>query len=321
MKKYLHISSIRLLSISTSIIASAMVISLFIYSSDPIISSEKEAASENLFASNYSIYALPVPEKLFFANESVPLNKSYVRESYDREILVNTYWQSQTLLLIKRANRYFPVIEPILLEQGLPDDFKYLALIESGLMPRIVSPSGAAGIWQFMPGAAKDYGLEVNEEVDERYHLEKSTVAACRYLKKAYEKYGSWALAAASYNAGLTGIDRHLEKQKTNNYYDLLLGEETGRYVFRIVAIKNIIEEPQNYGFHITPKDLYYPISYTNIEVNGPVPDFADFAKEHGISYRELKDMNPWLREISLTNSAGKTYTLKVPKSGAFDLE
>lgn len=321
MKKYFRISSIRLLSISTTIIAAVLVTMLFIHSSDPIILSEKGEAAADMFSRNYSIHALPIPKELFFADEIVPVNKSYVRESYDREVLINTYWQSQTLLLIKRANRYFPVIEPILKEQGVPEDFKYLALIESGLMPRIVSPAGAAGIWQFMQSAAKDYGLEVNKEIDERYHLEKSTVAACRYLKKAYDKYGSWALAAASYNAGFAGIDRHLGKQKTNSYYDLLLGEETGRYVFRILAIKKIIEEPQNYGFYLTPEDLYQPISHLDVEVKGAIVDFADFAREHGVSYRELKDMNPWLRETFLTNTAGKTYTLKIPKDGAFDVE
>jgi hypothetical protein len=255
MKLNFPISHIRLLSISTTIIAAVLVAGLFIYSSDPILNSAGNSTA-NTFANNYSIYALPFPKELNFADEAVPVNKSYVRESYDREILVNTYWQSQTLLLIKRANRYFPVIEPILKEQGVPDDFKYLALIESGLMPRIVSPAGAAGIWQFMQSAAKEYGLEVNKEVDERYHLEKSTVAACRYLKKSYEKYGSWSIAAASYNAGPAGINTQLGKQKTNNNYDLLLGEETVRYVFRILAIKKIMEDPKSFGFYLKPDDL-----------------------------------------------------------------
>lgn len=321
MKPYFKISPIRLLSISTTVIAIVLVGGLFIHSSDPMVNLSGESSGNSMFASNYSIHALPFPKELDFAGESVPVNKSYVRESYDREILINTYWQSQTLLLIKRANRYFPVIEPILKEQGIPDDFKYLALIESGLMPRIVSPAGAAGIWQFMQSAAKEYGLEVNKEIDERYHLEKSTVAACRYLKKSYEKYGSWSLAAASYNAGPAGINTQLGKQKIDNYYDLLLGEETGRYVFRILAIKNIMEDPQSYGFYLTPDNLYQPIAFKNIEVNGPIADFADFAKVHGVTYRELKDMNPWLRETFMTNSTGKVYTLKIPEAGAFDVD
>ena len=320
MSNFLHISSIRLLSISTTIIAGALVTSLFVNSSDPIKIGEEERFEE-MFTKYYSIHALPIPKEMSFANESVPLNKTYVRESLDREILVNTYWQSQTLLLIKRSHRYFPIIEPILKAEGIPDDFKYLALIESGLMPRVVSPAGAAGIWQFMPDAARDYGLEVNKEVDERYHVEKSTVAAGKYLKKAYEKYGSWALAAAAYNAGSAGINRHLEKQKTNNYYDLLLGEETGRYVYRILAIKRIVEEPQSYGFHLAPEDLYRPIDCFEIEIDSAVANFADFAIEQGITYRELKDMNPWLRETYLTNATEKTYKLKIPRPGAFTVE
>ncbi len=320
MNSYFRISSFRLLSISTSVIALVMVISLFVHSSDPIA---KKVSDYDLTiaTNNYSVHALPIPDELFFATETVPLNKTYVRESYDREVLINTYWQSQTLLLIKRTGRYFPVIEPILKSQGVPDDFKYLALIESGLMPRIVSPAGAAGIWQFMPVAAKEYGLEVNKEVDERYHLEKSTIAACRYLKKAYEKYGSWSLAAAAYNAGFAGIDRHLSKQKANNYFDLLLGEETGRYVFRILAIKGIVENPKGFGFHLSANDYYPPIACFDVEVKNAITDFADFAKAHNITYRELKDMNPWLRETFLTNLPGKSYTLKIPKPGAFIVE
>lgn len=319
MRRFTNNSYIRLLSVSTTVIAAVMVIGLFIHSADPMVNtSGQQHPPVESFLKNYAIHALPIPKQMTFANEEVPLNKSYVRESFDREVLVNTYWQSQTLLLIKRANRYFPVIEPILKEQGIPEDFKYLALIESGLMPRIVSPAGAAGIWQFMQNTAKDYGLEVNKEVDERYHLEKSTVAACRYLKKAYEKYGSWALAAAAYNAGPTGIDRHLGRQKSTSYYDLLLGEETGRYVFRILAIKQIIEDPQSYGFYFTADDLYYPIQYTEIEITGTIANIADFASENGVTYRELKDMNPWLRETFLTNATGKKYTLKIPKPDAF---
>lgn len=321
MKNPLHISSIRLLSISTTVIAVLMITTLFIHSSDPMVFSDKESELPVTPVSSYAIHAFPIPQELIFANEQVPLNKTYVRESFDREILVNTYWQSQTLLLIKRANRYFPVIEPILKEQGIPDDFKYVALIESGLMPRSVSGAGAAGMWQILETTAKEYGLEVTKEVDERYHLEKSTVVACRYMKKAYDKFGSWTLAAASYNAGVAGINRHLVKQKANSYYDLLLGEETGRYVFRILAIKKIIETPHNYGFIFTDDDLYKPIECSNIEVNNTIADLTDFAIEHNITYRELKDMNPWLRESFLNNTTGKTYAIKIPKPGAFIVE
>ena len=311
MKSLPSIFWIKLLSVSTSIIAIIIIISLFVRSSAPVAIEEKETPA---FERSYSIHALPIPESLSFAGEDVPLKKSYVRESYDREVLVNTYWQSQTLLLIKRANRYFPVIEPILKENNIPDDFKFLALIESGFMPRAISPAGAAGIWQFMKGAAKDYGLEVSTEVDERYHIEKSTVAACKYLKKAYEKYGSWTLAAAAYNAGSAGIEKQLTKQKATDYYNLLLGEETGRYVFRILALKQILSAPLEYGFHFSESDLYQPISYREVEISGKIENIADFAIEHGVTYRELKDLNPWLRETFLTNVAKKSYLIKIPE-------
>ncbi len=312
--------ALKVLSGITMIIVLTMVFQLFIQSTSPVLKNAGEYFEEDLFRKNYSIHALAVPDSLFFAGEFVPLERTYVRESFDRELLVNTYWQSQTLLLIKRANRYFPVIETILKEENIPDDFKYLALIESGFMERAVSPSGAVGIWQFLAGTAKDYGLEVSREVDERYHLEKSTVAAAEYLKKSYQKYGSWTLAAAAYNAGNRGIDRQINLQKVDNYYDLLLAEETGRYVFRILAVKEILSDPAKYGFHFSKEDLYYPISTYEIDLSKSVEDFADFALEHGTTYKELKDLNPWLRSTSLSNPSGKLYTLKLPQPGAFNL-
>ena len=305
---------IRLLSGSITVFTIAVIISLFVRSSKPTQIEDNTV----LFERNYSIHALPIPDSLEFAGEEVPMNKTYIRESYDREILINTYWQSQTLLLIKRASRYFPVIEPILKEQGAPDDFKYLALIESGFLPRAISPAGATGIWQFLKDTAKEYGLEVSTEIDERYHLEKSTVAACKYFKKGYEKYGTWTLAAAAYNAGLSGIDRQVARQKTTNYYELLLNEETQRYVFRMLALKQILLNPAEYGFYLTEDDLYKPIPFYEIEVNGSIDDFADFAKEHGVTYRELKDMNPWLREPFLKNPNKKSYFIKIPEQNAF---
>ena len=305
---------IRLLSGSITVFTIAVIISLFVRSSKPTQIEDNTV----LFERNYSIHALPIPDSLEFAGEEVPMNKTYIRESYDREILINTYWQSQTLLLIKRASRYFPVIEPILKEQGAPDDFKYLALIESGFLPRAISPAGATGIWQFLKDTAKEYGLEVSTEIDERYHLEKSTVAACKYFKKGYEKYGTWTLAAAAYNAGFAGIDRQVARQKTTNYYELLLNEETQRYVFRMLALKQILLNPAEYGFYLTEEDLYKPIPFYEIEVNGSIDDFADFAKEHGVTYRELKDMNPWLREPFLKNPNKKSYFIKIPEPNAF---
>jgi membrane-bound lytic murein transglycosylase D len=268
------------------------------------------------FGENYAIYALDIPEKLEFGGEPVPIENFDVWENYDREILVNTYWQSQTLLFIKRANRYFPVIEPILEEYGIPDDFKYLALAESGLT-NAISPAGAVGFWQFLAGTARDYGLEVNEEVDERYHLEKSTVAACRFLLESYTNYDSWTMTAASYNAGRRGVNNQINIQKENNYYDLLLNEETQRYIFRILAIKSILENPSGYGFHLRESDLYPPIDWFEIEVNSQVEDFADFAKEFNTNYKMLKFLNPWLRRPHLTNRRGKTYTIRLPAENA----
>lgn len=320
MNNKFKISSIQSLPISTVLLAAFMVFNLFVSSSVPGQRADEER-DVDLFLENYSIHALPIPGNLNFAGEKVPLHKTYVRESYDRELLVNTYWQSSTLLLIKKANRYFPVIEPILKEEGVPDDFKYLPMIESGFQERAVSPAGAVGVWQFMAGAAGDYGLEVSKEIDERYHIEKATIAACRYLKKAYERFGSWTMAAASYNAGQRGMDRQIERQKTTNYYDLLLTEETGRYIFRLLAMKEIVSSPGDFGFKLEQNDLYPVIETDTLVVSEPIPDFADFAIANGTTYRELKDLNPWLRETSLSNPAGKSYTLKIPKPGAFEVK
>ncbi len=268
------------------------------------------------FKENYSIYALDIPEKLEFAGEPVPMENFDIWESFDRELLVNTYWQSQTLLFIKRANRYFPVIEPILKEYGIPDDFKYLALAESGLT-NAVSPANAVGFWQFLRGTAREYGLEVNEEVDERYHLEKSTVAACRFLLESYTRYENWTMAAASYNMGRRGLDNQVSRQKESNYYDLLLNEETRRYIFRIVAIKTIMENPSDYGFHFKETDLYPLLEWFEVQVNSQVESFADFAEKFNTNYKMLKYFNPWLRRSYLTNNSRKTYNIRLPVEGA----
>lgn len=257
--------------------------------------------------------AMPIPSQLDFCSEPVPLDRQDVLEAFDRELLVNCYWHSQTILFIKRANRYFPIIEPILKKNGVPDDFKYLCTIESSLMPRAISSAGAAGLWQILSKTGTELGLEVNAEVDERYHLEKSTEAACKYLKKAYDRYGSWTVAAASYNAGLNGIQRQYTRQKMDCYYDLLFGEETGRYVYRILAIKTILQQPEKYGFCLQPNELYPPMATIDYAVSGPIADFADFAQKFGTTYKELKDLNPWLRQSSLDNKLGKTYVVKLP--------
>ncbi|MCU4176880.1 lytic transglycosylase domain-containing protein [Carboxylicivirga sp. N1Y90] len=298
----------KLLSISSLFIAVILAFQLFTFSATP-----DRTASTNKEVGKYAIFSLDIPSDLTFANEQVPIDRYDVKESFDRELLVNTYWQSQTVLFIKRANRYFPIIEPILKANGVPDDFKYLSLIESNLMPRAKSPAGAVGLWQFMKATGKEYGLEVSKEIDERYHIEKSTEAACKYLKKMHAHYGSWTLAAAAYNAGRTGVNRQLSRQKADNYFDLLLNEETGRYVYRIIAIKEILSNPDAYGFHVKEADLYDELKTKNHEIKGAVSSFPDFAIEHNITYKELKDLNPWLREANLTNASKKTYTVKLP--------
>ncbi len=305
----------RLLSISSAFIAVFLAFQLFTYSAIPDHHPAEENNKTSKESGNYAIRSLDIPDQMAFAGELVPIDRYDIKESFDRELLVNTYWQSQTILFIKRANRYFPVIEPILKENGVPDDFKYLSIIESGFMPRAESPAGAVGLWQFMKTTGKEYGLEISKEVDERYHIEKSTNAACKYLKKMHDHYGSWTLAAAAYNAGRTGVNRQLEKQKADNYYDLLLGEETGRYVFRILALKEILSQPDAYGFHVKPEDLYHPVPTTELEIKTGISDFADFAIKYETTYKELKNLNPWLREPYLTNSSQKSYTLKLPES------
>lgn len=279
---------------------------------------EKDPQTEDKNVANeYRISAIEIPEDLNFANEKVPQEDPEILERVDREFLVNTYWQSNALLLMKRAHKYFPVIEPILSKNGIPDDFKYLAVAESGLQ-NVVSHAGATGFWQIMKATGREYGLEINSNVDERYHLEKSTEVACRYLQKYKDKYGSWTLAAAAYNAGPGSINKFMGIQKANDYYDLLLGQETGRYVFRILAIKEILSNPSKYGFDIESDDLYNAVPTFNVVVDEPVQNFADFAQQYEINYKILKRHNPWLREPHLNNASGKTYTMEIPNKGYY---
>jgi len=254
-----------------------------------------------------------IPDNVSFAGEKMPLEQFDVKEALDRELLSNSYFHSQTIRYIKLAPRYFPVIEPILKEMGIPDDFKYLAVAESGFNPRAASPAGAVGFWQFLDVTAKEYGLEVNKEIDERYHVEKSTYAFCSYLRSSYNKFGSWTLAAASYNGGMARVQSQKSRQKMSEYYDLLFVEETQRYVFRIAALKLIMENPEQYNFVVKENEKYPFIKTREVEINGPVKNFADFAIEQGINYKLLKDFNPWLRDDKLTNAAGKKYTVKIP--------
>jgi len=255
------------------------------------------------------------PVKLDFAGEETPLKISDVKERLDRELLVNINLHATTILAIKRANRAFPVIEPILKKNGIPDDFKYLAVIESGLV-NVVSPAGARGVWQFMPETAKERGMEVNENVDQRYDLVKSTEAACRYFLSAKAKFGSWTLAAASYNGGMTGVNKQIDIQKVSNYYDLLLTEETSRYVFRILALKEIMKNPVKYQFNVLPGDMYENLPTRTIEIDSSITDLAAFAKGQGINYKILKIHNPWLRETKLINDTGKKYQIEIPLKG-----
>ena len=276
---------------------------------------EEEIPDDNASASPQWITTPYIPEKVEFAGEYMPVHLFDVRESLERELIVNMNFHSSTLQYLKRINRYFPVIESILAANGIPDDFKYLALIESDLMNKI-SPKGATGFWQFMKPAAADYGLEVNDEVDERYHIEKSTEAACRYLNDAYRIYGNWTMAAASYNMGQGGLNNQVKRQQCNDYYDLLLNDETMRYVYRIAAVKIIISDPQKYGFHVPDHEKYRVIPYSEVEVKTAVSDWTNFAFKHQTNYKMLKYLNPWLRDNKLTNAARKTYIVKIPAEG-----
>jgi len=265
-------------------------------------------------SSTYNIKALKIPNGLSFAGEKVPTELDDIKERMDRELLVNTYWQSNGLLLIKRAHKYFPLIEPLLKKYGIPDDFKYLAVAESGLENNS-SPAGAAGFWHFLKSSAKEYGLEVNQNVDERYNLEKSTKVAAEYLKKSKKRFGTWTLAAAAYNAGNARIARNLKKQQVTNYYDLLLNSETSRYVFRIVALKEVLSNPRKYGFEFEEDDLYNLPDIKTVKVDTVITNIASFAKKFKTNYKELKLNNAWLRENKLNNKSRKLYKIQIPNS------
>ena len=262
--------------------------------------------------SNYHIYPISIPKKVSFAGEQITLDEDDLIERMDKEFLVNTYWQSNTILLIKRANKYFPQIEKILIDEGVPTDFKYLALIESGL-ENVTSPSGAKGFWQIMKTTGKEYGLEINSNVDERYNLNLSTRLACKYLKKARDKFGSWTLAAAAYNRGINGVQNKIASQDQTAYENILFGDETKRYVFRIIALKNILETPKSFGFYIDEEQMYKPLEYKEIKIDKPINNLSDFSKDLGLNYKNFKILNPWLLENHLNNKSRKVYTLLIP--------
>ena len=285
----------------------AIVTLLFINGIDKSITDPVTSTSKT-----YKIKALKLPKNLNLAGERVPIEKADIRERMDRELLVNTYWQSNGLLLLKRANKYFPVLEPLLKKHGIPDDFKFLALAESAFIDE-TSSTGAAGMWHFLKSTGTEYGLEINKNVDERYHIEKSTKVAAAYLKKAKKRLGSWTLAAAAYNAGNAGVARRLKAQQVSNYYDAILPDETERYVFRIIALKEIISNPKKYGFVFDQEDLYTLSKTRTVKLDTAITNIASFAKGYGLNYKELKLYNSWLRENKLNNKSRKLYEIKIP--------
>ena len=301
---------IRKVTFVTSLFSIVFLTHFFISST---YTSNSDTVHQQGFNSKYNVYSVLKPDNLKFANENIPQSTFDVWERLDKELLKNIYWQSNTLLYFKRANKYFPIIEEILEKNNIPNDFKYLALIESGFEYK-VSPSGAAGFWQIMKGTAREYGLEVNYAIDERYNLKKSTEAACKYLQKAYDKFGSWTLAAASYNMGINGVQRQVKKQNTNNYFNLYLNDETSRYVFRIIVIKEIMENPRKYGFVFRQNDLYSYPSVKQIRVDSTINNLYSFAEENNINYKILKRFNPWLRTSKLPDESRRVYYIDVPE-------
>ena len=288
-------------------IASFLILTLIFSSAKK----DENAEQEDVISKGSKVVAVPIPSQINFAGEQVALDKFEVKERLDRELLVNSYWQSNSLLMIKRSKRAFEIIEPILAEYDVPEDFKYLAVAESGLL-NVTSSAGAKGVWQFMQSTAKSYNLEVNGEVDERLHLKESTIAACQYLKEAHTRFGSWTLAAAAYNRGPAGVERDLKKQQVGDYFDLHLNTETSRYVLRILALKTIFENQTSYGIHLKNEDYYGSISTINVVVDSSINNIAEYALQLGTNYHVLKSLNPWLKSNELT-VVNKTYTIKAP--------
>lgn len=276
----------------------------------------KHSASDTI----YNIQSFKLPDNVTFADEKMPLDNFDTRESLEREILTSAYRHSSTILILKRANRYLPLIEKILKKNNIPDDFKYLVAAESEYS-NMISPVGATGFWQIMPETGKEEGMEINTIVDERYDVEKSTQFACEYFQRSYERYGNWTLAAASYNGGRAGIDEQIEIQQQTNYYDLLLSEETARYIFRAVAYKLVITDPERYGLYIGKDDLYPELEYYEVKVDSAVNNFSGFAENFGTNYKMLKFLNPWLRKPYLTTKPNKEYLIKIPSEGMRNIE
>lgn len=295
------------ISIISAVIGSAVTVTLL---SIFAFTDSGESALQRMFA---PVISIDIPDEVEFAGQKQNIKRYDLRERFDKELNLIVYMHSRSQEMIKMANRYFPLLEPLLEKNGIPEDFKYLALIESSLNPRAVSPVGAAGLWQLMPETAKELGLEVNEEVDERYHTEKATEAACKYLQKAHLKFGDWYIAAASYNAGKGKLNGELNKQQAGSYFDMLLPVETSRYVFRMLAAKEFMNNPRKYGYRLRAQDLYAPITYIQLPVDTAITDLSKFAQSQGISYALLKEFNPWLRDRKLSNVSKKRYYINVP--------
>jgi len=282
-------------------------------------SSTAEIAEGEEFPQGYKIVSPVIPNYLEFAGEKIPTENFEVFERMDREFISNTYYHSATVLSLKRATRWFPVIEPILKKNNIPDDFKYLCAAESN-MDNVISPAGATGFWQFMKPAGEKYGLEINSLIDERYDVWKSTEAACKYLRDSYDMFGSWILAAASYNMGTDGVELQMERQKAKDYFNLVLNSETSRFVARIVALKYILQNPEVYGFEINDDEKYKPLEYYEVKLDDSISDFPDYAKSLGVNYFILKMYNPWLRDNYLTNKNKKIYMIKLPTEGSIEI-
>jgi len=295
-----------------------MVCGICIFAAAEIKNHDKEYFA--LFGRHMKVFSPEIPVSANFAGEAVPLEVIYVKEAFDREIMAGTFMQSSTIMMFKRACRWFPVIEPILKKNGIPDDFKFLVLAESNLV-NVVSPAGAEGYWQFIKTSGVRYGLEINEFVDERYNMEKATQAACNYFRDAYKNLNNWTLVAASYNRGIDGIGKALVKQKVNNYFDLYLNDETSRYVFRIIALKEIYNHPVRYGFYLRVRDFYPQINCRMVVIDSSINNLLVFAKRLSVNYRILREFNPWIRNYSLPNKSRKIFVFQIPKEGALNAE
>jgi len=314
------INSKRKTVLTAFVLTGSIIIILSIAESFRGFSSSHVLTGHQVIDSTYNIKSFKLPDEVIFAGEKMPLENFDTRESLEREILISAYRHSSTILIILRANRYLPIIERILKKNNVPDDFKYLVAAESEYS-NMVSPAGATGFWQIMPETGREDGMEINTVVDERYDVERSTQFACDYFLKSYEKFGNWTLAAASYDGGRAGIDEQIDIQHQHNYYDLLLSEETARYIFRVVAYKLIITDPENYGFRIRKEDLYPELNYYEVKVDTAVTDFSTFAEKFSTNYKMLKLLNPWLRKPFLTPKPNKDYLIKIPSEGMRNIE